>query len=993
MDSARLVNIGIAVGAAAIGIAILAYVYFRPGSDSDDDASLTIREAREQLDIAQKHLRDQEYQEAEQIANTIFYSSDLKDEAMVLAGECATRQNRLEDALNYYGLVQPDEDEEHIISLWASAEILRSTCNLSFAEQMYREVLRIDPENVVAHRGMATILNITGRRWESREHLFAVIQSGDFVFDDLLLLGEIRRIVNQQTYLETALELVPNDPISHVGLAQIALVSTRPTEAIMHSRSVIDVEPNVLEPHIVLGKAYLDEGFPNGFDDWRRNLPPSAPLHPEIWFIFGSHCEAIGQEEWATRCYWESVNLDPNHGPAIYRLSRLLQSLGTEEEADDFLQRSRTLNDFSETIGKVANDTANIELLERLADLTESMGRIWEACGWVSILAGTKPEQVEYERRRISLFGSLNPDLPLMLPEFDLAKRHELTRFPQPPWVQLGDVASNDQGTDVTPGTQSTLAPPEFVNVAQSVGIDFQFDNGDELDQPGMQIYQELGGAFVVCDFDLDGWPDVYLTQGGKAPMESAPDAPRDRLFRNLGNNSFQDVTDQANLGDRRFSQGAAAGDLNNDGYPDLLVCNIDENRVYLNQGDGTFVDVTETSGVAGKRWSTSCAIVDINRDGFADLYVANYAAGREPYELRCDDNGVPRACQPNQFVAELDRVYFGRGDGTFVDVTETVGFTSRNGRALGVAIGDFSKSQAMNIFVANDTTENFYYSPVDQDGGKYVDEALVRGLTGDFNGATQACMGVAVDDCDGDGSIDFFVTNFFNESNTLYQQTSIGLFEDTTRVVGLRQPSMGILGFGTQFIDPELDGWPDLIVANGHVDDYRHIGNGFQMRPQFFRNLGKGKFAETPQGDLSEYFQGEYLGRSIALLDWNRDGRQDFGVIHLDRPVALLQNESQVVGRYLHLHLVATGSARDAFGTIVEFKTADRVITKQLVGGSGYQASNQRSIFAGLGDVETIESLTVYWPSGETTEIMNPPVDSELILIEGSTDLVPLTR
>jgi hypothetical protein len=253
--------------------------------------------------------------------------------------------------------------------------------------------------------------------------------------------------------------------------------------------------------------------------------------------------------------------------------------------------------------------------------------------------------------------------------------------------------------------------------------------------------------------------------------------------------------------------------------------------------------------------------------------------------------------------------------------------------------------------------------------------------------------MGVAAGDADGDGKLDLYVTNIYAEPNTLYQQSDGGMFADATSASGLRAPSYNMLGFGTQFLDGELDGIPDLVVTNGHVDDLSYQKVPYQMPPQYFRGLGGGTFTEIPANKLGEFFAGKYLGRGLARLDWNRDGREDFVVSHLDAPVALVANTSTETGHYLAVQLRGVKSSRDAIGARVTLESAGRRRTQWLIAGDGYQASNERELIFGLGPETRVEKLEIHWPSGLTQQFVDLAADLELIFVEGSSRATPLAQ
>jgi hypothetical protein len=263
------------------------------------------------------------------------------------------------------------------------------------------------------------------------------------------------------------------------------------------------------------------------------------------------------------------------------------------------------------------------------------------------------------------------------------------------------------------------------------------------------------------------------------------------------------------------------------------------------------------------------------------------------------------------------------------------------------------------------------------------VDEALLRGLAYNGDGLALACMGIAADDANGDGRTDFLVTNFADEPNTLYLQDAPGLFVDATRTGGLYSDSIEPVGWGTQFLDAELDGAVDLVMVNGHIADYRDRGGLYHMKPQLFRNSGEGRFAAVSADSAGKYFDRQYLGRGLARLDWNGDGRMDFVVSNIRAPASLVTNQSQRVGNFLNVRLHGTTSPRDAIGSTVEVATPEKSWKKQLLAGDGVMASNQRILQFGIGEATSVSRVHVTWPSGKTTVLENLPVNETVELVE----------
>ena len=300
-------------------------------------------------------------------------------------------------------------------------------------------------------------------------------------------------------------------------------------------------------------------------------------------------------------------------------------------------------------------------------------------------------------------------------------------------------------------------------------------------------------------------------------------------------------------------------------------------------------------------------------------------------------------------------------------NVTAEAGLGGLRGYSLGIIAADFDLSGTLDLFITNDEVENFFLvnrSPANT-VPQYDESGLISGLAFNRDGVAQACMGVALGDADGDGRFDLFVTNYYEDANTLYQQQPNQMFLDETRRANLYDASFKMLGFGTQFLDADLDGHPDLVITNGHVEDYSDEGTAFHMRPQFFRNLGDGRFQELSRSVNGRFFHGTYRGRGLARLDWNRDGREDFVVSHIGSPAALVTNLSVDVGNFVAIRLVGIVGSRDAIGTTVDCEVDGAMPVRQLVAGDGYQASNQRQLVFGLGNSDQVRRLRVRWPSG----------------------------
>jgi len=331
------------------------------------------------------------------------------------------------------------------------------------------------------------------------------------------------------------------------------------------------------------------------------------------------------------------------------------------------------------------------------------------------------------------------------------------------------------------------------------------------------------------------------------------------------------------------------------------------------------------------------------------------------------------------------------RGDGPFVDATQEAGFTGTDGKGLAIAAVDHDQSGQLDLFVSNDTTANFFYVNDGPRGAlpRFTESAIVRGLAFDRRGQAQACMGIAIGDVNADNLLDVFVANFYRDFNVLYEQSEGGFFMDVSRERGVAESSYLMLTFGTEFIDMDLDGDLDLVVTNGHVDDLRDQGVPYHMPPQVLENVS-GNFVDVSD-HCGDFFQGAYLGRGLASLDWNRDGRGDWVVSHLDQPAALLENRTVSEGHFLGLSFVGTQSHRDAIGVTCRVTVRGETHVQQLVGGGGYHTSNEKLLLFGLGEATNVDQLEIRWPAGQVRTFRDVPGDRFYRVVEGQDVLHPL--
>lgn len=529
--------------------------------------------------------------------------------------------------------------------------------------------------------------------------------------------------------------------------------------------------------------------------------------------------------------------------------------------------------------------------------------------------------------------------------------------------------SAKPEGAPQTPAAVSTgprIEAPWFTNVVQSSGLDFQHRSGasGKYWLPEM----ETGGVGLI-DYDGDGLLDVFCVNGGSLdPAHPAP--PGHRLYRNLGNWRFADVTQAAGLQcPDGYGMGCAVGDFDGDGKPDLYVTQLGSNRLYRNRGDGTFEDVTRQAGVAVNSWSTSAAFVDYDGDGWLDLFVVNYVKWSPAIEMECASPGGHRDyCSPKNYHAPAPAVLFhNRGDGTFEDVTASAGIDRVYGNGFGVATGDFNRDGRIDIFVANDATPNQLW--LNQGKGRFIDDAPLRGCALNSMGVPRAGMGVVAVDLLQRGWLDLFVTHLVGEGNGLFLNQS-GSFLDSVTPEGPMAGSLPFTAFGLVLADFDLDGQQDLYVANGRVRlggrDW-NAGDPYAEPDSLYRGLGGGRFAMVTRPDAP--IEGvPATGRGVAVGDLDNDGAPDVVVVNRDGPVHLLRNLRPAAGQWLQFELLDT-RGRECRNAILRLDSGGRIQWRQHQPNEGYCSSQDPRVHFGLGAGVRSGHLWVRWPDGSTED------------------------
>lgn len=516
-----------------------------------------------------------------------------------------------------------------------------------------------------------------------------------------------------------------------------------------------------------------------------------------------------------------------------------------------------------------------------------------------------------------------------------------------------------------------------FTDVTAELGIEFQHVNGES----GRKYFIEpIGSGVALFDFDNDGDLDLYFVNGGDLPGMTSSIPPTNRFYRNDGG-TFVDITDAASVGDTHYGLGCCVGDYNNDGFTDLYVTNYGPNVLYRNNGDGTFTDVADAAGVDGDQFSSGCAFVDVDADGYLDLYVVNYVQFDPDTNPECTRQGIRTYCTPEAFPGAADVFYRNNGDGTFTDVSEKIGVGTASGKGLGVVCGDVDNDGDVDIFVANDTTPNFLYLNR-RNGVEMTEDALFAGVALSEEGRAYSGMGANLGDFDNDGYLDIVITNFQDQTNSLYHNAQSGFFTEMSFAKGIGERSLPYLAWGVDFIDVNNDGWLDLFIANGHLDDniaeIDPIGTYAQPNQLFLNHRGI-RFSENPDAAIAQ----QRVSRGTAFGDIDNDGDIDIVISNLKHAPTVLRNDGGNTSQWLTVKLIGTHCNRDAIGVRVTVVSRGLTQMREVKSGSGYLSQNDLRLHFGLADATRIDTLTVQWLCGNVQTLQNVETNQVLIISE----------
>jgi tetratricopeptide (TPR) repeat protein len=922
------------------------------------------------------------------------------DEVASLLGDCEAKLGRPEAALASWRSVPSGSALAGPARLAEGRLLVRSLGRLGDAEVAFRSVARRGgPLAMQARWALAELLLWEGRLDEMRRLLGEIDRSGPAA-DRIVALREHWRLDSVVVaaeelgpVLDQAERTAPEDPYVWLARAHLADQYGRHDDA----RRWLDrcegrrgADPSLDR---MVARARLRRAMAAGEAGEARRalagLPGDLFDAEELWSIRAWFAARRGDAEAERDALEHVVSIEPGRIRALDRLAELALRAGETDRAAAIRRRQEeALRDQERYRRLLIADRDWIssgELRER-ARLAERLGRRFEAEGWLTLAI----QRVPGDREARAALDRLRA------PDEDAASIPSVPPFGLP----LDAALVGREGPAAAPTPSPNPGPPPSAEIAfrddaGSAGLRFTYRNGETSQH---QIPETIGGGVAVLDYDGDGWLDVYLVQGGTFPPEDedrpAQDGGRgpgahattgDRLFRNRGDGTFDDVTAASGIAGIAggYGFGATVGDYDNDGRPDLFVTRFGSYGLYRNRGDGTFEDATERAGLGGGRdWPTSSAFADLDGDGNLDLYVCHYLAWDARNPTLCRD---PRAgdryvsCLPLGFPALPDHLFRNDG-GRFVDVTSEAGIVDRDGRGLGVVAADFDGDDRLDLFVANDMTANLLFH--NRGGLKFEEIGHPAGVASNAEGGHQAGMGIAFGDLDGDGRPDLAVTNFFGESTTFYRNLGGAMFADATVAVGLKAPSRFLLGFGAVFLDVDNDGRLDLATANGHIHDLRP-NVPYAMPAQLLTGGPDGRLTDVSRRAGAPWTVPR-IGRGLAAADLDNDGRLDLLLVAQNSPLAFFHNQTRHGGHFLTLRLEGTASNRDAVGARVTVTAGGRRRTTWRIGGGSYASASDPRIHFGLGAAQVVDDLEIRWPSGRVQHFNKLAADRAYRVREG---------
>ncbi|MEI8212736.1 MAG: FG-GAP-like repeat-containing protein [Planctomycetota bacterium] len=856
-----------------------------------------------------------------------------------------------------------------------AAEWMVQQGDLPSAESNLLRLLKEYPNAVPGLRLLAKIYNAQGRRWEAFRYLDRLVRLGDFTTLELFATVDLRDYFDDEAIRTASAKAYPDGPYVRFAILRSKLLRNGYEAHIEELQQIAIDHPDLLEPWVWTATSLLESERIDALTHWLQNKPKGYEKHPEYWYSLGGLLLRQGRNENAARCFSEAIHLDRRHVAAYQGLSNALLGIGKVDEAQWVRKLGNDLVSINDLVQQISYNYGEPKLYGKITDLYRGLGDDVAAFGWAAtgVTLGHLPasNELKQEQQALKKGKTSEPAVLGKLAWKDWPLPNELP------------IPSAEAPFSLTQRSDSGI---RMEDVAKSLGINFSYVNGATPNRSWYTI-EGIGGGVCALDYDRDGWPDLSFSQGGESPVQSHPKYLPKALYRSFAGKEFADVAMLAGVADVGYGQGMGVADLDQDGFPDLLVANVGVSRMYRNNGDGTFEYQTIVQPDNQSLWNSSIHAADINGDHLPDLIDASYIHGEDAITRWCETaNSARGSCNPKIFHPGKNRILFSNGDWNWEVAPEPLLESIQTGYTLGTLVTNLDGREGNDVFFANDVSPNLLltseWDPSTKDR-VLVERAAAAGVATDSIGRAQASMGISCGDQDRDGRLDIIVTNFYKEPSTLYLQVLPGVFIDGTRQSRLGLATLDQLSFGSQFADLDHDGWLDFVAVNGHIDDLRSENIPFQMPTQILKNE-RGKFQWLQSPSPGPYFDGKWVGRGLQSLDFNRDGKLDLVATHLDRPAALLENKTDSSNHFIQFELIGTKSERDAIGAILRIECADEFWVTSMSDGDGFFGSNEKLIHMGIARHQKVDKITIQWPSGLEETYRSLDSDQRYRCIEG---------
>lgn len=966
----------------------------------------TVTASNDSIELAERYFQSGDAAKADAIVTRLMIRSPDNSRVRFLAANLAAGRGELDVAVDLLQQIKPN-DPVYLPSLGQSSDWLMKLGRLDEAETRYLSILKAVPSFAVARRRLADLYNRQGRRQEAADQIVALCASGSVMEDELYALISI-----PDAYFDGEAG-GEEDTATVIGVGGTARVQFTNGDFDAAEQTLREAsKKNPLKPAELafMGRVLAENQSFEALPGWLGQTNDATKAFGNYWFALGVWMLWEDQVDNAITAFREALIRVPTDQVGYKRVADCFRRKGDADSADWCLGRAKLLfatQQMSFQIGAVETPEANLILL--LADRLDELERPFEAIAWRAIAtayAGSPKEVlINLNQKRLALLQerrtasaepgsspttSRNPNvLPPALREdnaTDLGWASELPR--------TLDAQSAAESIQLARGI------PSFVDVTKNVGIAGTYCNGVEQVHRIYMIHHTTGGGVAVLDYDLDGRADLYFPQGAAAPNLSdlnVWNGEKSNLFFRHTPKGFELVTSPSGSDNLGYGQGVTAGDFNGDGFPDLAIANIGFNVLMINRGDGTFEDVSDRLDEGRGRWTTNLAIADLNGDALPELIESNYIDDPVVYQDRLAAMNLPPGApipdalvpQPADYDASVDRVFVNLGNMKTNRVELEVPEGAENCNAMAVLVTDIDGQGGNDIFVANDMRTNQLWlneEASDPDRLPLREAGVVAGCAYSNRGEANACMGIAPADFDGNGLIDFMVTNFYREPFNFFVQKAPGRFVDLAAKSDLSTIGYNVNSFGTQPLDYDNNGRIDLVVLNGHIHDARHRGEPFRMMPQLIDGTDD-EFVAVDMSD-SEYWATPSLGRAVAKLDYNHDGLVDLVTTHLDLPHTLLENQSEAVGDSVQIQLIGTESERDAIGALVVVESGSVRHTMPVTTGDGFETKNESVLMFGLGKTSAGVDVSIKWPSGREQQFNQLVPNARYTVTEGDPQI-----